>query len=60
MKNSADKTVPISVRLSPRLKSELQKAAEERGMLLTAFIRHAAAIVARDDVPRVRRRAAAA
>ncbi len=60
MKTTEDKTVPISVRLSPVLKSELQKAAEERGMLLTAFIRHAAVIVARrDEVPRRRARAAA-
>jgi uncharacterized protein (DUF1778 family) len=47
---------PTSIRLTPKQRVKLEKAAEARGMLLTAFIRHAACIVADEPVRRESRR----
>ncbi len=47
-KDPSDLTLPVCVRLSPKLRAKLQKAAERRGMYLTAFIRHAAVLLANE------------
>lgn len=45
-KRPAERQYPITLRLSPKLRAKCQKAAEARGMLLSQFLRHAAALVA--------------
>lgn len=48
-KRPADKQYHISLRLTPKLRKKCLAAAEARGMLLSQFLRHAAALMA--DVP---------
>jgi uncharacterized protein (DUF1778 family) len=45
-KRHANKQHAMTLRMTPHLRAKCLKAAEERGMLLTQFIRHAAAVVA--------------
>jgi uncharacterized protein (DUF1778 family) len=49
-----DLRVAFTFRLTPKQHAKLRQAAEARGMLLTAFIRHAAVIVADEPVRRGR------
>ena len=45
-KRPADKQYVTTVRLAPALRKKCLKAAKARGMLLSQFIRHAAAVIA--------------
>lgn len=44
-KRREDKQYHISLRLTPKLRKKCLAAAEARGMLLSQFLRHAAALV---------------
>lgn len=45
-KRPCDRQYVTTLRLSPKLRAKCLKAAEARGMLLSQFLRHAAAIMA--------------
>lgn len=51
-KRPADKQYVMTIRLSPRLRKVCAEAAEARGMLLSQFLRHAAAVLAAMPVGR--------